>query len=474
MKIAFFKILQSLVLTLFYSLSFSQSLKAGAAEVNITPPIGTLVNGGFATGYARTIHDSLHTKALVLKNKKITVALVVVDICEMLKDFIDATKSQIQKETGIPPANILISSTHAHSAGAVESDFLAFADLAYRKKLPGQIVQAVKKAQQNVRPAQIAFGAVDAPEHVVCRRYFMKEGYEAKNPVSGQPDKVKTNPFGDEKMIDRAVNPVDPQLSYLAVKGLDNQWISLLANYSLHYVGDWQEGTISADYFGEFSSRVKQKLNGPDDFVVMMSNGTSGDVNIVDFLHPGRYPEGDFKKTAVISEDLAQKVKRSLSGLSWQKQAVLASYVSNLPLAIRRPAPEEVAEAKKVVEQTDFSKIWENGDGMKQLFAYEQVMLNEFPDTILFVIQAIKIGDGTIGGLGGEIFAETGLWLKKQSKLKHYFIIGLANGYVGYVPPAKDIELGGYETWRCRTSYLEKNAEEKIKKELLRLINRTR
>jgi hypothetical protein len=474
MKNVFAKILLSLIPAFIYSLSFSQSLKAGAAEVNITPPLGTLINGGFATSYARTIHDSLHTKALVLKNNKITVALVVVDICEMLKDFIDATKSQIQKETGIPAANILISSTHAHSAGAVESDFLAFADLAYRKKLPGLIVQAVKKAQQNVRPAQIAFGAVDAPEHVVCRRYFMKEGYEAINPVSGQPDKVKTNPFGDEKMIDRPQNPIDPQLSYLAVKGLDNQWISLLANYSLHYVGDWQEGTISADYFGEFSLRVKQKLNAPDGFVAMMSNGTSGDVNIVDYLHPGRYPEGDFKKTEVISEDLAEKVHQSLSGLNWQKQVALASYVSEFPVAIRRPSPNEVAEAKKVIEETDFSKIWENGDGMKQLFAYEQVMLNEFPDTIHFAIQAIKIGDGTIGGLGGEIFAETGLWVKKQSKLKHYFTIGLANGYVGYVPPAKDIELGGYETWRCRTSYLEKYAEEKIREELLRLIKKTR
>jgi hypothetical protein len=469
MKTVFNKMLLSLVLTFFYSLTFSQIIKAGAAEVNITPPLGSLVNGGFTTSYARTIHDSLHAKALVLQNKKTTIALVVVDICEMLKDFIDATKSEIQKETGIPAANILISSTHAHSAGAVESDFLAFADLYYRKKLPKLIVQSVKQAQKKLRPAKIAYGAFDAPEHVVCRRYFMKDGYEAINPVSGQKDKVKTNPSGDEKMIDRPANPVDPQLSYLAIKGLDEQWIALLANYSLHYVGDWQEGTISSDYFGEFSLRLKQKLNAPASFVGIMSNGTSGDVNIVDYMHPNRYPEGDFKKTEVISEDLAQRVYQSLSQVRWQKQVTLASFVSDYPISIRRPNTIDVAESKKILEKTDLSKIQFDGDGMKQLFAYEQVMLNEFPDTIQFAIQAIRIGDGVIGGLGGEIFAETGLWLKKQSKLKHYFTIGLANGYVGYVPAAKDLELGGYETWRCRTSYLEKNAEEKIRVELLRL-----
>ncbi len=474
MKNAVSKISMILFILLYNLPSFSQSFKAGAAEVNITPPLGTLVNGGFFTNYARIIHDSMHTKALVLKNNETTVALVVVDICEMLKDFIDATKSQIENETDIPAANILISSTHAHSAGAVESDFLAFADLGYRKKLQGLIAESVKNAQQKLRPAQIAFGAFEAPEHVVCRRYFMKDGYEAVNPVTGKKDRVKTNPFEDEKMIERPVNPVDPQLCYLAVKGLDNNWISLLANYSLHYVGDFPDGTISADYFGEFSARIKQKLNAPMDFVAMMSNGTSGDVNIIDFLHPDRYPKDDFKKTAVISEDLARKVDRSLSEVKWQKQAVLASYVSDFPVATRKPSLQEVLEAKKIVEKTDFTKIRDNGDAMKQLFAYEQVMLNEFADTIHFAIQALKIGDATIGGLGGEIFAETGLWLKKQSKVNHYFTIGLANGYVGYVPPAKDIDLGGYETWRCRTSYLEKNAEEKIRAELLRLINKTK
>lgn len=92
------------------------------------------------------MYDSLYVKSLVISNNQNTLALVVVDICEMLKDFIDSTKSLIQRETGIHPANILISSTHAHSAGAIESDFLAFADLAYRKKLPSLIVKDVENA----------------------------------------------------------------------------------------------------------------------------------------------------------------------------------------------------------------------------------------------------------------------------------------------------------------------------------------
>ena len=74
--------------------------------------------------------------------------------------------------------------------------------------------------------------------------------------------------------------------------------------------------------------------------------------------------------------------------------------------------------------------------------------------------------------MGGEFFAETGLWLKKQNASKNYFTICLANGYDGYVAPAHEIERGGYETWRARSSYLEVDAESKIRNELLELIRK--
>ena len=40
--------------------------KAGAATSNITPPLGTSLNGGMSDRAAEHIHDELHTRALVL------------------------------------------------------------------------------------------------------------------------------------------------------------------------------------------------------------------------------------------------------------------------------------------------------------------------------------------------------------------------------------------------------------------------
>lgn len=450
----------------------SNRLMAGAAKTKITPPPGTFINGDFVTHYAQYMHDDLYSKALVLKQEGITIAIVVVDICVMPKEFVDNVKTETSSQTGIPFQNILVSSTHTHAAGSVASVYLASADLLYTKKLPGLIVQSVIQAMQNLRAAKIAFGSVDVPEHVRSRRYFMQEVYKAINPVTGNRDAVKTNPFGNGHLIERPASETDSQVSFMAVQGVDENWISLLANYSLHYVGDWDNGTISADYYGEFSKSLKQKLKASDNFIGIMSNGTSGNVNIWEFVPSGIYPSQSFKKSEFIGNDIAKKVSQALSKIEWEEEPLLSIAYEELLIKVRKPSSEELEKAKKIVTESNYENLDVNEEGLRSIYAREQVLLNELPDELPFPVQAIKIGNGIIGGLGGEIFAETGLWLKANSVIQNYFTIGLANGNCGYVPPAHEFELGGYETWRSRTSKLEEHAEEIIRNKQLELINR--
>jgi len=71
------------------------------------------------------------------------------------------------------------------------------------------------------------------------------------------------------------------------------------------------------------------------------------------------------------------------------------------------------------------------------------------------------------------VFAETGLAIKAGSPLRPTFTIELANGYNGYLPTPEQHELGGYETWPARSSYLEVQAEPKIRDSVLELLKRT-
>ncbi len=452
-------------------LNSSTSFLAGSARVKTTPPLGTRINGDFITHYATYIHDDLFAKALVLRKEEMTVALVVVDICVMPKTFIDAVKAAITMHTGIPAHHVLISSTHTHAAGSVADVHLGSIDPAYEKWLPGQIVAAVEAALQRLKPAKAAFGSVMAPEHVLCRRYRMKPGYVPVNPVTGEADEVKTNPFGVEEWIDHSPAPTDPELSFLAVQGLDGQWISILANYSLHYVGDWENGTISADYFGYFAERLRECLRAGEEFVGIMSNGTSGDVNIWDFQNSDRYPKAHFQKSEFIGRDLADRIVAQLDNLHWQTTLALDCLYEPLTAAIVKPSEPELQEAAGRVATARFETIEPDGEGLRQIYAREQLLLNEMPSEKDCPVQAIRIGNGVIGGLAGEFFSETGLYLKKEAGIDHYFTITMANGNAGYVPPAHEIQKGGYEAWRCRYSCLEAGSEERIREQLLKLVH---
>jgi len=68
------------------------------------------------------------------------------------------------------------------------------------------------------------------------------------------------------------------------------------------------------------------------------------------------------------------------------------------------------------------------------------------------------------------VFVEIGLAIKARSPLKPAFTIELANGYNGYLPTPEHHALGGYETWRARSSYLEVDASPKILETVLRLL----
>jgi neutral ceramidase len=179
-------------------MSENYGLRAGVAQIDITPSLGTIIGVDMLSHYARFIHDNLFSKALVLNNNNLTIAIVVVDICIMDSEFMDAIKLSIYEKTGIKAENILLSSNHNHASGDVVGLLGGAVDITYRNKIPSLIVQSVVDAFQKLRFAKITYGSIQAPEFVVCRRYLMQDDFEAINPVSLENDKVKTNPIGFE------------------------------------------------------------------------------------------------------------------------------------------------------------------------------------------------------------------------------------------------------------------------------------
>jgi hypothetical protein len=223
--------------------------------------------------------------------------------------------------------------------------------------------------------------------------------------------------------------------------------LALFANYSLHYVGGMPSGQISADYFGEFARLMPSRLRAGKNFVAMMSNGTSGDINNIPFLvtRPPREPFEQIRIVAQKAADAAWLAHRKIE--QHRSDVRLGMLEREIALKYRRPSTEQLADAGAVLAATDKDAV-ERLPRLAQHYARNTVQAAERDPVALTVkLHAIRIGDLAVCGIPFETFAEIGLELKDRSPFPQTMVIGLANGRHGYLPTPEQHRLGGYETW---------------------------
>jgi hypothetical protein len=286
----------------------------------------------------------------------------------------------------------------------------------------------------------------------------------------GKMDQVKMNPGTSPDVLDRPAGPTDPDVTILDVQeARGHKPLALLANYSLHYVGATPRGKVSADYFGEFARLMPSRVGGDTNFVALLSNGTSGDINNIPFLvtRPPREPFEQIRIVAGKTADAAWLARRKIE--KHVTSAKLGMVQRELMLRYRRPAPEQVAEAKAVLavkgkaEQEKLPRLAEN-------YARNVVAAAERKeDTISVQLQALRIGDFAICGIPFETFAEIGLELKQRSPFARTMVISHANERHGYLPTPAQHKLGGYETW-LGTNKVQEDASDLIIAQLLDML----
>ncbi|MGA1236382.1 MAG: PVC-type heme-binding CxxCH protein [Limisphaerales bacterium] len=435
------------------------SFRAGASAKDISPTgFPVRVNGMFTERSADQTVDPLFAKAIALDDGTTRMVLCVVDTCMIPRSLIDHAKALASEATGLSVDRMFVSATHTHSAPAAMGCLGSRADPEYAAYLPGRIAEAISEAVDRLAQAQVGWGQVDDWEHTFNRRWLRR------------PDKVFNDPFG--KPTVRAhmhpgylspdaiapSGPVDPQLSVLAVRHADGRPMAVLANYSMHY---YDSPLLSSDYFGRFSGHLAAMLEADPAFVGIMSQGTSGDLARLDYgSDQPRNPGYD-----AYADEVARVAFALLQDIQWHDHVPLRMAERTLPLQFRVPDEARLAWARDIAASL--------GDRLPQtqpeIYALEALYLHERPQAEL-VIQAISIGDLGITGLPNEVYALTGLKLKRRSPFTATFNIELANGAEGYIPPPEQHHLGGYTTWPARTAGLEVQAEPRIVETALSLL----
>jgi neutral ceramidase len=412
-------------------------LRVGVGAVNISPPAGTPMAGYYYERGSQDVIDELFAKAAVLDDGSTKVSLVVCDLITLPRNTVLEARRLIEQQTGIPGGHVMLSATHTHTGPALARDS-ARDDLdkgssdparTYTIELPKRIAQAVAEANGKLTPVQVSYAREYEQRLAFNRRFWMKDGTVGWNPGKLNPNTI------------RPAGPIDPEVGVVYCETADKKPILTYVNFAMH--ADTTGGVrISADYAGALA-RCLAGYKGAE-MMTLFANGTCGNIN--HFNVNWAAPQTSPAEATRLGTILAASVLKAYMDLKPVSDTTLRVQSEVLQLPPPKVTPEEVQEAKAIVEKKDKAKF------MEQVQAYKALDVNGREGKPLEVeVQVITLGDTLAWvSLPGEIFVELGLSIKAASPFVQTHIAELANGSIGYIPNRSAYAEGNYEVVSAR------------------------
>jgi hypothetical protein len=400
-----------------YKLEGLPDIRAGAAQVEITPPVGTSLAGYFHDRVSEGVRDPLRAHALILESAGEKMALVSCDLICLSRDTVEPAKRIIEQQTGIPPSNVLICATHTHTGPDTRAGRLIPTNEAWLAELPGMIAASVEAAAADTFDAILLPGRHSETRLGSNRLGRKKDGSEV---------------FGKEDVIGPA-GPIDPELVGMSVRDHEGEVHAVISNYAMH--ADTMGGNfISAGWPGEMAKALAQVYG--DDCISVFLNGTCGDINHHHWTPIRHVGKGPHKSTQMgrIMAGLTINCTEAAEPMETAEISALLRVVE-IPYYTRDEQMRAEVEALRASGQQD----------TKDQFIVER--FDEWPhdgEMAPVTVQALRIGEALFVGLPGEVFVEWGLEIKHWSPRQFTFVAELANDWFGYIPTSDQAERGAY------------------------------
>ena len=447
-------------------------LLAGAAQVDITPALGTQIAGDIGRYRpAEEIRDPLYAKALVLEQGGKRVCLLSLDLLAMTDAYDALLRAEAKKQYGLNPDALLVHILQSHSAPSLGhlmvSDeypipedlwWLRGGDDRYHPVAVAGILKAIGKAIARLQPVKVAAGRVTDGRVAFNRRVIMRDGTARTHPPGGSGDILCSE------------GPMDPEVAVVTFRGKTGRCVAALLHHTCHPTHGYPQRWISADWPGAWSDGVKGVLG--KQCVPLVINGFCGNVhhaNPLDATAHSTYPE--------MGRKLTESTERALADMHPLEGAPLAFVTERVRFPLRRLTREELAGAKQIVrdnpepmwrDETHESILWEWVYAHARLDLHQRTRRQPWID---LVMQGFRVGELGLVATPGEPFVQEQLRIKLKSPTPWTLVAHMCNGYAGYVPTPEAFRGGGYETWTCNGSQLQPNALRIFGDTCLRFLN---
>jgi len=383
-------------------------LMAGAARVNLTPPMEMKAAlGGYGERDSKPaigVHDAVWAKALLLTKGEQKFVIVTADVLGFPPQFKAAVVQRLSSE-GLNPNQILLLPSHSHTS----FDLMAlhpgnvFGNRkvgVFHKELfehtANQLAEVIRAAGKQIVPIRAGSMTVSVPDRNRNRRH--------------------------------GLTTHDTALTVTRIETANGNPLAILVNWTAHPTFmDENDMLFSGDWPGHLQRTVEALVG--HGVITMYYNGAEGDQSPV--------PPADCPS----HWERAERYGREMGIMAWR--------------AWEKIQPHELKEFAYHTEIIDLPKRQWHPDFMKTggaEYGLDEANMQGFVDQLNPTqthSTCLRLGELEILGVPGEMAAQLGMDVKSKAKQfsgsSCVTIGGLADEWVSYILPADEYRKGGYE-----------------------------
>jgi hypothetical protein len=387
-------------------------MKAGTAQIEITPPPGLELAGFAKRPQPSTASlDPLFVRALYLEDGGQRLLWVHSDVLGVTEALVTRLRRVLGAELAIPHSNILVSATHTHSAPAtIQLTGCGRVEPAFVTEFESRGRRAAHLAVKDSEACRLvsAEGVCDLG---VDRRHF-------------------------------ASAHTDPRVTALGWLRKDGSFKTAFLNYAMHPVC-LRADAMSADWPGAAAGALSEALPGKP--TVLVSSGACGNINppAVGVTHA---QVSDWGRQ--IAESVSNKLLAAPSLRGGSNGTGLRVIVSRGPIPIEDWNAGQVEDYAKAC-LADPVGCGEFGDTFRlAVTTWRSSMLDRLrchePAKVQAELGLISLGQTSILTVNGEIFSRFNALVASAAR-GPVCTVAYANGMLGYIPSAEAYDEGGYE-----------------------------